>query len=441
MTGTTVYVVPPPTTNGPLHLGHLSGPYLASDIAARAGAERGETVLELGGVDVHQNYVLTRAQKDGVDVEKMVAEYRRRIDDAYELAGIRPDAAVDPQDPAHRAIVANLVNGLVADGTFVMQDVTLHACSDCGRTLHHSYVVGTCSTCGSGASGGSCEGCGGFTSAQDLFGPTCDRCGGAPRAFRATIPVLRLEDFRDRLVDVWLRAELGPRVRELVTGYLERELPTIPVAYPTDWGCAGTGPLAGLRIDVYVDVALSTFATVARALDPAATDLAGVRRAWLGVDRLWHFNGIDNAFYFALAWPAVYLAAGATTEQLAGTVVNEFYTLDGSKFSTSRNHAIWTDELLATEDPELVRLFLAWSRPDPVSTDFTHAAYEAFRAFAVPALARGTLPGALVQAEVERGEQALRPQSFDPALAVRCLLNAGGAPEAAALRRALGGSR
>ena len=441
---TSVFVVPPPTANGPLHLGHLSGPYLAADIAARAAREGGGKVLALGGVDVHQNYVLTRAQNEGVDVEKLVAEYRRRIDDAYELARINCDAHVDPEDRGHQAVIASMVRDLVDDGTFGLREMTLHACDGCGRTLHHSYVVGTCSRCGSGASGGSCESCGGFTSAQDLLDPSCDRCGGAPRELRATVPVLSLEDYRPRLTEIWLRAEMGPRVRELVAGYLADRLPDIPVAYPTNWG---TRAVDGQRVDVYVDVALSTFLTVARHLDPSVNDLAGVRRAWREVSELWHFNGIDNAFYFAVLWPAVYLAAGATPDQLAGTVVNEFFTLDGAKFSTSRDHAIWVDEMLATEDPETVRLFLAWARPDMLSTDFTRASYDDFRRLVTPVLdgvrGPGGLSAGLATAEVTRGEAALRPESFDAALAVRCLLNVlasgGHGVDSGPLHRALAG--
>ncbi|MEO6702550.1 MAG: class I tRNA ligase family protein, partial [Jatrophihabitantaceae bacterium] len=45
-----VYVIAPPTTNGPLHIGHLSGPYIAADIVSRAGRIRGERVLTIGGV-------------------------------------------------------------------------------------------------------------------------------------------------------------------------------------------------------------------------------------------------------------------------------------------------------------------------------------------------------------------------------------------------------
>jgi methionyl-tRNA synthetase len=48
--GVTVIVIPQPTVNGPLHIGHLSGPYLAADIASRAARARGERVLTLAGV-------------------------------------------------------------------------------------------------------------------------------------------------------------------------------------------------------------------------------------------------------------------------------------------------------------------------------------------------------------------------------------------------------
>ena len=67
--GVTVIVIPQPTVNGPLHIGHLSGPYLAADVAARAARARGERVLTLAGVDIHPNYVLTKAESLDADVD------------------------------------------------------------------------------------------------------------------------------------------------------------------------------------------------------------------------------------------------------------------------------------------------------------------------------------------------------------------------------------
>jgi methionyl-tRNA synthetase len=42
---TTVVLSPPPTPNGPLHLGHLAGPYVAADVAVRALRLSGRRVL------------------------------------------------------------------------------------------------------------------------------------------------------------------------------------------------------------------------------------------------------------------------------------------------------------------------------------------------------------------------------------------------------------
>jgi methionyl-tRNA synthetase len=240
-----------------------------------------------------------------------------------------------------------------------------------------------------------------------------------------------------------------PRVRALIARYVADELPEIPVAYPTDWGVAGTGELTGLRLDVYFEVALGTLVCTAQALGGSSSlTFDSVRTALRRVHRMWHVNGIDNAFYFAVLWPAVYLAMGLMPEQIAGAVVNEFYTLDGAKFSTSRGHAIWADEFLAGEDAELVRLYLAWDRPDRSSSDFTDNSYRAFTAHMRALLDGGgtvgcSLPEPLLKAELDRAERALEPAWFDPALAVRGLMVAlgAGAPTArlAALRGAIAG--
>lgn len=249
--------------------------------------------------------------------------------------------------------------------------------------------------------------------------------------------MLRIEDVREQLTAMWLRAELPQRVRELVAHYLEVGLPEVPLAYPTNWGVEGHGRIAGMRVDVYAEVGLAWVYGVARALDPRATTLDACVAAWRReVEELWQFHGIDNTFYFAIFWPALFAAAGMDRLPLRGLVVNEFYTLDGAKFSTSRRHAIWAHEFLAQEDPAIVRLYLAWDRPDRRATDFTRAGFDAFAAHVRPLLhgrrdPQPALAGPLVAAERARGEQALTLAAFDPALAARsmlALLQAGATP-------------
>ena len=427
--GVTVIVIPQPTVNGPLHIGHLSGPYLAADVASRAARARGERVLTLAGVDVDPNYVLTKAEILGVDVYEMIARYRAQIMSALEGARIGYDVFLDPQTPAYQQAIAGMLGEMVSNGTIPMREVTLHQCSDCGRTLHHSYVVGKCAICGTGANGTSCEGCGGFTSAQSLVDPNCARCGGSPRPMAVTVPVLRLEDYRDRLATEWLQAEWPTRVRSVLQQYQHATLPDIPLAYPTDWGIQCVGPLAGMRVDFPTELGLSYLYGPAHALHPEAETLAERVAAWGEIDGVWHFNGMDNTFYFAVLYPAILAAAGVPTAKARGAVVNELYLLEGQKFSTSRNHALWADEFLASEDPEIVRLYLSWDRPDRYESDFTDASYRAFGAYVRPLLDGSLLPAdgipdPLVAAELERAERALQLAGFDAALAVRCLVAA-----------------
>lgn len=447
--GVTVIVIPQPTVNGPLHIGHLSGPYLAADVASRAARARGERVLTLAGVDVDPNYVLTKAEIIGMDVGEMVAKYRGQIMSAFDLARIGYDVFLDPQDGDYQRAVAGMLGELVANGTVPMDEITLHQCADCGRTLHHSYVVGKCAVCGTGANGTSCEGCGGFTSAQVLIDPSCARCGGSPRPMVVTVPVLHLEEYRERLVSEWLQAEWPTRVRSVMRQYQHAPLPDMPLAYPTNWGIECDGPLAGLRVDFPTELGLSYLYGPARALHPEAQSLAGRVAAWREVDGVWHFNGMDNTFYFTVLYPAILAAAGVPTPKARGAVVNELYLLEGKKFSTSRNHALWADEFLAAEDPEMVRLYLSWDRPDRYESDFTHEGYRAFCEYVRPLLAGvradgpAALPQALAEAELERAEQALHLSGFDAALAIRSLLAAlsAGAGRDSVAMAALAGRR
>jgi methionyl-tRNA synthetase len=429
--GATVITIPQPTVNGPLHVGHLSGPFLAADIAARAARARGERIITLTGVDVHPNYVMTKAETLGVDVHEMVAGYRRQIGTAFTQARISYDVFIDPEQDSFCQAVTGMLTELLDRGAIRMQPMTLHRCSDCGRSMHHSYVVGKCPHCGSGANGLSCEPCGGFTSAATLIQPNCARCGGEPEPMEATVPVLRLENYRAQLIAEWTQAELPPRVRRVLSRYLTAPLPDYPVAYPTDWGIEGTGELTGLRVDFPSELGLSYLYGPARAVDPGADGIEAYVAAWRQLSGLWHFNGIDNAFYFGILYPAIFAAAGVPAPKMRGATVNELYLLEGSKFSTSRNHALWADEFLTEHDPELVRLYLSWCRPDRYESDFTHRSFEAFCAWAKPLLDTDRaesqtcwIPEQLVAEELERAEHALRLNSFDSSLAVRCLFGA-----------------
>src|SRR5688572_14396062 len=55
----------PPTSNGPLHVGHLAGPYLIADVMRRYWKARGISAAFVCVTDEHQSYVVRRSRMEG----------------------------------------------------------------------------------------------------------------------------------------------------------------------------------------------------------------------------------------------------------------------------------------------------------------------------------------------------------------------------------------
>ena len=62
-----------------------------------------------------------------------------------------------------------------------------------------------------------------------------------------------------------------------------------------------------------------------------------------------------------------------------GFITNEFFRLDGSKFSTSRGHALWAGAFLREHDADALRFHLARVAPEIEQTNFTLDEFEATR--------------------------------------------------------------
>src|SRR5437773_2264426 len=88
-----------------------------------------------------------------------------------------------------------------------------------------------------------------------------------------------------------------------------------------------------------------------------------------------HFLGSDGSFFHPILIPALYRLAHPDWEPDIDYHVNEFYLLEGDKFSTSRRHVIWGKDILTPQSVDGVRLYLALTRPEGRQTNFERAAY------------------------------------------------------------------
>lgn len=366
----------PPTPNGDLHLGHLSGPYLGADAYVRFQRMNGADAWHLTGSDDYQSYVLGCARREGRGPAETAAHYSAEIAATLRLMDIVPDQyTVTGTDPDYRAGLRGFFARLVGSGS--VRPASTPALFD-GRTGDYLYEVdvsGGCPTCGRPAGGNICEDCGEPNLCVDLIGPRSALSDAPPRRGELERFVLPLHEFRAEVLAHHHLGRVPGRLRELADRVFRRPRFDLPVSHPSTWGVPppGDGP-AGQVIWVWPEMSygfLHGIAALGRRLG------LGWRADAPQADwKIVHFFGYDNSFYHSILYPVLYRLAHPGWQPDIDYHVNEFYLLDNSKFSTSRRHAVWGKEILSAETVDAVRFYLSLTRPERGRTNFELPAYK-----------------------------------------------------------------
>ena len=352
----------PPTPNGPLHIGHLAGPYLAGDVMRRFLRAEGQDVTYTTGLDDHQSYVPVRGLKDcGRSPEEVADGHTETIEHVWRAAGVCFDHIVHPRsDRGYTEFVQQFFQRLYDAGHLVARTRPLPYCEPCGRWLYEAYVVGDCPHCGACSNGNACEPCGRPNDCGDLLNPHCTLCGepaGVRGCLRLYFP---LAAFADELSVFWERVDMPPHLRALCERMAADGLPEIAVSHPGDWGIPV--PVDGLRdqrIYVWFEMAPSYL-----------WEQDAVRGERLGTGPV-QFFGFDNGYFHAVLFPAAFTAYDGGIALPRAFVVNEFYRLEDLKFSTSRQHAVWAHEELTRTSPDVLRYHVLADRPNGRQTSFS----------------------------------------------------------------------
>jgi methionyl-tRNA synthetase len=440
----------PPTSNGDLHLGHLSGPYLAADVYKRCCRLRGREAFLVTGGDDNQSYVATKAEQLGATPSAVADRFDDAIVETLRRARIEVDVYVRPlHSPRHARFVADFVKRLHAGGKLVARESAAAWCGKCQRYLFEAHLAGTCPHCGAGADGSACETCAQPNQCTDLVDAACKRCGAPAERRPLERLYFPLAPYAPRLREYFARAGMGSHLAALCDDMLAAGLPDIPVSNPADWGIPVPVPgFAGQRLYAWFEMAPGYLSATAEML--AAQALGGSWEDWWRSDQaeVVQFFGYDNSYFHAILFTAEMLAYDPEIRLPAAFVTNEFYRLDGLKFSTSRSHAIWGKEALDHLPVDALRWYLCRDRPEAEQTnfrlqDFREAAtrrlaeawepwlqrlgrkvHEDFDGY-VPQMAKPTAGQARFAAEVDRlvGEltEAYRKDSFSPRRATTAL--------------------
>ncbi|MFD5559798.1 class I tRNA ligase family protein [Kitasatospora griseola] len=357
----------PPTPNGDLHLGHLSGPVLGSDVCARAQKIHGHDVAFGTSTDDNQTYVVTTAERLGTEPESLIRQAFDSVTKTLALAGVDVDLFERP-DADYTAFVENFFTHLWRHGAFDRREVELPYDEVAGEYRAEAFVTGRCPTCLAHARAGVCEACGLYNLPGALL-PVADTASALPRR-PVSIWVLDLERYRSMLTN-WYRSSdirLRPDLERVVEQSLAGPLPYIPVTYPSSWGIQvdWDGPDApGQAVNAWPEIYVGHLYWLDRARES--------RQA--GADELVQFIGIDNGFYNAFVYVALSLLAvrhGLPVElPRTRTLTNQYYLLEGRKFSTSKGDVRWAGEFLEAFGRDRTRFVLSLTSPELQQSEFS----------------------------------------------------------------------
>jgi methionyl-tRNA synthetase len=247
---------------------------------------------------------------------------------------------------------------------------------DTGHYLYEPYVTGGCPTCGGSTGGNICEECGEPNFCVDLVDPRSSFGPATPRQDTIIRYMLPLHELRTDVLEHHHIGRAPARLRELANRVFQRERIDMALTHPSAWGVPPADPdVPGQVIWVWIELAFGFIygiETLGRKLGTGWSAEAP-QDDW----KIVHFLGYDNTFYHSMLSPALYKIANPEWTPDVDYNLNEFYLLDGDKFSTSRRHVIWGKDLLRPDTVDGIRYYLARTRPETRRTNFTLAEYEA----------------------------------------------------------------
>ena len=365
-----------PYANGPVHIGHLAGVYIPSDIYVRYLRLRGEDVISVCGSDEHGVPITIKARQEGVSPQDIVDKYHNIIKDSFKRLGMSFDIYSRTTSPVHHKTASDFFRTLYDKGEFIEKTTMQYYDEEAGQFLADRYIVGTCPHCQNDrAYGDQCEKCGSTLSPIDLINPRSAITGSVPVMRETThwfLPLDKHEAFLRR----WIlegHKEWKVNVYGQCKSWLDLGLQPRAVSRDLDWGIPV--PVEGAEgkvLYVWFDAPIG-YISATKELTP------DWEKYWKDEDtKMVHFIGKDNIVFHCIVFPAMLRAHGGYI--LPDNVpANEFLNLEGEKISTSRNWAVWLHEYL-DEFPgkeDVLRYVLCANAPETKDNDFTWRDFQA----------------------------------------------------------------
>jgi methionyl-tRNA synthetase len=369
-----------PYANGPLHIGHLAGAYLPADIFCRYQRMIGKEVVFICGSDEHGVPIQLRARAEGISPQHVVDRYHENIRRSFERVGISFDYYGRTSSPLHAEMAAEFFRKLWRDERFIVKSEEQLYDVEAKTFLADRLVRGTCPTCGNtDAYGDQCEQCGRTLSVRELINPRSAVTNTIPEERATSHWYLPLGQHQAWLTE-WLAERKGWKANVIgqARSWLSTGLSDRAMTRDLSWGVpvprdvateAGVDP-EGKVLYVWFDAPIG-YISASREWAELRGQPNLWRTYWESPDtRLIHFIGKDNIVFHTIIFPIMLKLHGGYVLP-ENVPANEFLTIEGRKLSTSRNWAVWVDEVVDALPADYLRFYLTAIMPETQDADFS----------------------------------------------------------------------
>lgn len=364
-----------PYTNGPIHIGHLSGVYVPADIYARYLRIMGNDVIYICGSDEHGVPITIKAKKEKKTPQEIVDRYHINIKKSFSDFGISFDNYSRTSSKIHHETASTFFLKLLQNNSF--KELTSEQFYDEieEQFLPDRFLIGTCPKCGFEESyGDQCEKCGTSHNSSDLINPKSSITGNKPSLKSTKHWYLKLDEFQ-AFLEKWILEDNKGLWKSNVYGqcksWLEDGLKPRAVTRDLNWGVpVPVKDSDGKVLYVWFDAPIGYISSTK---EWANNNNQNWEKYWKDdKTELIHFIGKDNIVFHCIIFPSMLKAHGDFIIP-KNVPANEFLNLEGSKISTSKNWAVWLPEFLKDfpGKQDVLRYVLTINAPENKDNDFT----------------------------------------------------------------------
>ena len=363
-----------PYVNGELHLGHLIGCYLPSDVYARFCRAMKRDVLFVCGADEHGTPAVVGAAAEGLPVIEYNNKYYEKHLRAVRDFNLSFDLYGRTHTEKQEKLIHELFSRLDEQGLIEERETIQPFSVDDNMFLADRQLIGTCPKCGfDGARGDQCDKCSATYEATELLNPRSTISGSDKIEMR---PTKNLFFLASKIEDKWKEwlAQHAPKwsksAAAIARGWANEGLHDTSITRDLPWGIPVNKPGYENKVFyVWFDAPWGYVSISQAANENWAT-------WWKNPDAYYaQFMGKDNVKFHSVFFPEQQLAMNDNWKTVDMLKAMNFLNFEGGKFSKSQKRGIFLDSAIEEAPADAWRYALLASAPETDDNDFTIARF------------------------------------------------------------------